>query len=116
MSKFRPFRVTNADYVNSYYRALLDQEKSGRLSFFNSNILPILKTADCIGQLYEVKFIALSTENWWVTPFIGGLMFQNKDDTKTLNRLHRTLGNSQLQIHVSPTQPSTLSSKSRIHE
>ena len=103
MSKFKRCkvlsyaRVTNADYVNSYYRALLDQEKSDRLSFFNANILPILKrrdveafsgfniTADCIDQLCEVEFIAPSTESWWETPLVGGLMFRNKDDIKTLN-------------------------------
>jgi len=119
-------KVATADMLKSHLKELLEVDKADRLGWFNVNIMPLLKdrdaeafagfhyTAEFVDQLCTVELTAPSVESWWDTPFVGGQLYRSKEDIQHLNRLHRTRGQAQVQLQISPQQLGTLSSKAPV--
>ena len=119
-------KVATATMLPHNLKMLLEADKADRLSWFNTHLFPTLKnrdaeafagfhyTADFVDLICTVELTAPFTDNWWDSPFVGGQLYRNKEDIQHLNRLHRTRGNTQMQLQVNPQQLGVLSSKAPV--
>jgi hypothetical protein len=117
--------VNNSNYITHHIKDLLAIDKSDRLTWFNSNIMPLLTnrdpeafigfayTGDFVDQLCNVALTSESVDTWWES-IVGHQLIRSKEDIQHLNRLHKSRYNSQLQLQVNPSQLSSLNSKAPV--
>jgi hypothetical protein len=118
-------RVSNARFIKSTIRNLLEVEKADRLGWFNVNLMPLLVakdpeafigftyTGDFIEQLCDVQLTSESAEMHWES-FTGHQLRRSKEEVQQLNQIYKSRYNAQLQLQATPSQLSSLNSKAPV--
>jgi hypothetical protein len=118
-------KVNCASYLTPQFRELLEVDKADRLAWFEANHQPRLYdkapeafadfdyTGDLLDQFCEGALTAPTKLKWWEST-VGHQLYRNKEDVQHLNLLHRTRGDQQLQLQITPSQLSSLNSKAPV--